>query len=97
MRDAFEELKKKKVTVFGISKDRQATQKKFVNQHKLPYDLITDSDGEIAKALGVPMKLGGRIMARQAYLFKNKKLVWKDENGATKTQGEDVLKVIESM
>jgi len=96
VRDAFDELKGHKVTVFGLSMDSVEKQKEFFSKHKLPYDLIADTDGKIAKALGVPLRMAGKFMARQAYLFKDGKLVWKDEKGATATQGEDVLKAISS-
>jgi len=76
--------------------DSVEKQKEFSSKHELPYDLIADTDGKIAKALGVPVKFGGKFTARQAYLFKAGKLVWKDEKGATETQGEDVLKAISS-
>ena len=94
MRDAFETLTEKKVTVFGISTDKVGTQKEFVDQNKLPYDLIADTEGEVAKAFGVPLRFGGKFAARSAFLFKDQKLVWKDEKGATATQGEDALKAI---
>lgn len=96
MRDAFDKLKGHKVTVFGLSMDSVEKQKEFSSKHELPYDLIADTDGKIAKALGVPLKMAGKFTARQAYLFKDGMLVWKDENGATATQGEDVLKAISS-
>ncbi len=95
MRDAFEELKGKKVTVFGMSTDTPETQKKFKDTHKLPYDLISDPGGKLAKAIGVPVKFG-KFMGRRALLFKDGKLVWKDDKGATATQGADVLKAIEA-
>jgi peroxiredoxin Q/BCP len=87
-------LTEKKVTVFGISTDKVGTQKEFVDQNKLPYDLIADTEGEVAKAFGVPLRFGGKFAARSAFLFKDQKLVWKDEKGATATQGEDALKAI---
>ena len=93
MRDAFEELTERRVTVFGLSGDQVKTQKKFQEAHDLPFDLISDREGKIAKELGVPMRLG-KFMARRAFLFKNGKLVWKDESGATESQGEDVLSVV---
>jgi len=93
VRDAFEKLEEKKVTVFGVSTDKVATQKKFKEKNQLPYDLISDPKGEVAKVLGVSMKLG-KFMDRRALLFKNGKLFWMDEKGATKTQGADVLKVM---
>lgn len=94
VRDSFEKLKGKNVTVFGLSLDGVEAQKKFVDTHKLPYDLISDPEGALVKKLGVPVM--GKFAARQAYLFKDGKLVWKDEKGATDSQGDDVLKAIEA-
>ena len=93
MRDAFEELAGKKVTVFGMSADKPETQKKFKDKNKLPYDLISDRGGEIVKKLGISVR-GGIFTARRALLFKGGKLVWRDDKGATSTQGADVLKAI---
>jgi peroxiredoxin Q/BCP len=93
VRDAFEELAGKKVTVFGMSTDKPETQKKFKDKNKLPYDLISDPGGEIAKALGISVR-GGMFTARRALLFKDGKLVWRDDKGATSTQGAEVLKAI---
>ncbi|MBK72270.1 MAG: hypothetical protein CMO76_02390 [Verrucomicrobiales bacterium] len=93
MRDAFEELEGKKVTVFGMSTDKPETQKRFKDKNKLPYDLISDRGGEIAKKLGISVR-GGIFTARRALLFKGGKLVWRDGKGATSTQGADVLKAI---
>ncbi len=84
-----------KVTVFGMSTDDSATQKKFQEKNKLPYDLIADSGGELAAQLGIPVR-AGRFTARRAMLFKDGKLVWKDDKGATATQGADVLKAIKA-
>ena len=73
-----------------------ATQKKFQEKNKLPYDLISDSEGKLAKLMGVSLIMG-KFTGRTAFLFKDGKLVWKDEEGATKTQGADVLKVIKAV
>ena len=69
MRDAFEELEGIKVTVFGMSTDKPETQKRFKDKNKLPYDLISDRGGEIAKKLGISVR-GGIFTARRALLFK---------------------------
>ena len=95
MRDVFDKLTEKKVTVFGVSTDDVATQKKFAESQKLPYELISDSDGEVAKAFGVPVKFG-KFAARRAVLFQGGKLVWQDKKGATKSQGKDVIKALKA-
>ena len=81
------------MTVFGRSTEKPETQKKFKDKNKLPYDLISDPGGEIAKTLGISVR-GGMFTARRALLFKGSKLVWRDDKGATSTQGADVLKAI---
>jgi peroxiredoxin Q/BCP len=39
--------------VLGISTDDLATQKKFADSLKLPFPLLADADGAVAKAYGV--------------------------------------------
>lgn len=95
MRDAFEKLTEKKVTVFGVSTDSVATQKKFAEVHNLPYQLISDPKGKVTKAFEVPLKIK-KFAARRAMIFKGGELVWQDTKGATRTQGEDVLEAIEN-
>lgn len=95
MRDAFEKLTEKKVTIFGVSTDSVEKQNQFVEAQKLPYQLISDSKGEVAVKFGIPLIMGKKLTARRALLFKNGKLVWQDTKGATKTQGQDALRAIQ--
>lgn len=39
--------------VLGISADTPAAQKKFKEQHQLPYTLLADTDKKVAEAFGV--------------------------------------------
>ncbi len=93
MRDANEELKKRGVKVFGVSCDGVDAQKSFADKQELPYDLIADVDGKVCEAFGVPVR-GGRFASRQAFLFKDGQLVWRDLKAKTTGQAADVLKVI---
>jgi peroxiredoxin Q/BCP len=93
LRDANEELQKLGVKVFGVSFDTVAAQEAFATKQKLPYELIADVEGKVVKAFGVPSR--GKFASRQAYLFKDGKLAWKDEKASTTKQAEDVLKAIE--
>ena len=95
VRDSFEELSEKDVTVFGMSTDDPEAQKKFQQKHQLPYDLISDPKGKLASKLGISVRLG-LFAARRAVLFKDGKLIWRNDKGATKTQGDDLLKAIEA-
>ena len=95
MRDANEKLQKKGVKIYGVSFDTVDAQNTFVEKQKLPFDLLADIDGTVIKAFGVPHR--GKFASRQAYLFKDGKLVWKDEQASTGGQGEDLLKALDGL
>ena len=94
LRDSFATLTEKGVKVFGVSTDKVKSQKAFKDKYKLPFDLLADEDGTVLTAFGVPKTMG--FAKRQAFLFKDGKLVWRDLTAATDQQAADVLKFIES-
>jgi peroxiredoxin Q/BCP len=50
--------------VLGISGDSPDSHKKFAAKHRLPFPLLSDRDGSVRKAFGVPKTLGllpGRV------------------------------------
>ena len=94
LRDAYTELQEKGVRVFGVSADSPEAQHKFQEKYHLPFELIADKDGKVIDAFGVPRIPLVGFAARQAYLFKDGVLVWRDLKASTKEQAADVLKVI---
>jgi thioredoxin-dependent peroxiredoxin len=90
LRDSYEALTEKGVKIFGVSADNEAGQKAFKNKYKLPFELLADADAKVIDAFGVPKTLG--FAKRQAFLFKDGKLVWSDLSASTEKQAEDVLK-----
>jgi thioredoxin-dependent peroxiredoxin len=92
LRDSYAALTEKKVKIFGVSTDKAASQKAFKEKYKLPFDLLADADGKVVAAFGVPKMMG--FSKRQAFLFKDGKLVWSDFSAATDKQAEDVLKFL---
>ncbi|MEN7549685.1 peroxiredoxin [Rapidithrix thailandica] len=48
-RDTFEFFKKLNIRVLGISKDDIETHRKFKEAHQLPFELLADPDGEVAR------------------------------------------------
>jgi peroxiredoxin Q/BCP len=94
LRDSYTVLTEKGVRIFGVSLDKVAAQKAFQEKYKLPFDLIADSEGKVVSAFGVPKTLG--FAKRQAYLFKDGKLVWSDTSASTEKQAEDVLAFLAS-
>lgn len=92
LRDSYAALTEKQVKIFGVSTDKVASQKAFKTKYKLPFDLLADADSKVVDAFGVPKTIG--FAKRQAFLFKDGKLVWSDFSASTEKQAEDVLKFI---
>jgi peroxiredoxin Q/BCP len=91
LRDAYEKLTKEGVQVYGVSTDSVEEQKAFAEKFKLPFTLLADKDASVVKAFGVPTMRGDAFAKRQAYLFKDGKLVWRDLKASTEKQAADVL------
>ncbi len=58
-RDKYVEVEQKGAQVFGISTDTEATQKKFKAEYRLPYALLSDPDGKVARQYSGTMPLLG--------------------------------------
>jgi thioredoxin-dependent peroxiredoxin len=93
LRDSYTELQSKGVKIFGVSLDTVEAQKKFVEQDHIPFALLSDSDKRVISAFGVPL-MGNGLATRQAYLFKDGKLVWLDTHASTSQQAQDVIAVL---
>lgn len=59
-RDNFETFTGKGVEVVGVSGDSSKTHTLFKAHHKLPFALLADEKGTVAKAFGVPVGKGGK-------------------------------------
>ena len=95
LRDEFEVLTEKGVTVVGVSTDNVADQKAFQEKYNLPFTLIADTDKKVVDAFGVPKM--GPVASRQAYLVKGGKIVWRDLKASTKEQAADVLAALQTI
>ena len=60
-RDDMASLQDKGVEVVGISGDQPLNLKLFADVHQLNFTLLSDFDGSVAKAFGVPLREGGKI------------------------------------
>lgn len=57
-RDAFDRLEEAGVVVFGVSGDSVESHREFRKEHSLPFPLVSDESGEVARAYGVRTTLG---------------------------------------
>jgi thioredoxin-dependent peroxiredoxin len=95
LRDSYTTLQEKGVKVFGVSLDTVEAQKEFVEKDHLPFQLLSDADRQVISAFGVPL-MKNAFATRQAYLFKDGKLVWLNTKASTDKQAQDVLAALQS-
>lgn len=74
-RDQFEEFKDLGAEVIGISGDSVKSHKKFAEQYKLPFTLLSDDDKSLRKLFGVPSTVLGLIPGRVTYVVDKNGIV----------------------
>jgi peroxiredoxin Q/BCP len=73
-RDEFEQFKDLDIEVFGINRDSIPTHQKFKLKHELPFDLISDQDGNVIKKYGANIPFVN-MTKRITYLIDNEGLI----------------------
>ena len=68
LRDSNEEIQKHGAVVLGVSLDDVARQKDFKKEHKMPFELLGDSDKKLAKAFDV-LAMGGLFTQRKTFII----------------------------
>jgi peroxiredoxin Q/BCP len=112
-RDDSKKLADKGVEVVGISGDSSKTHAMFKDHHKLPFTLIADEDGSIAKKFGVPFTKGreikvkvddkeittnpGVLISRWTFVVKDGKVVHKETKVNAAGDSKAVLEVVEKL
>ncbi|MCX7869935.1 MAG: peroxiredoxin, partial [Terrimicrobiaceae bacterium] len=92
LRDAMSELEGRGLRILGVSGDSPEGQKKFKEKHNIPFTLISDKQGEVAKAFGVPTMMG--IPARQSFLIKDGKVAWVTTKAKTGDHASEVKEAL---
>jgi peroxiredoxin Q/BCP len=90
LRDEWASLKEKGIQVLGVSGDKPDAQKKFEQKYTLPFTLLSDPEGKLAAAFGVPFLNG--ISKRMSFLVQGDKVVWSMPAASTLDHAKDVLK-----
>ena len=91
LRDGWDELQSRDLRIFGVSSDTVKTQAQFRDKYTLPFTLLADTDGKIADAFSKSR------WSRQAYLFKDGILVWRDLKAATSKQASEVIAALDEL
>ncbi len=88
LRDAFPDFTGGGVQVIGVSGDTVEGQKKFADKYELPFTLLADKEGAVAKAFGVPTVMG--IAKRQSFIVVDGKIAVVIESAKTGDHAAEV-------
>ena len=74
-RDQYEDFKDLGAEVIGISSDSEASHQKFTRKHRLPFELLADTDGAVRKLYEVPRALLGLLPGRVTFVIDKKGVI----------------------
>lgn len=96
-RDSIKVIRDKGAEVYGISADEVADEKKFHDEHKMTFDLLSDPDGKVINSYGVKMPVV-KMAKRQTFIL-DKDLVIRAhfEDVDPALDAKNVAKAIEEM
>lgn len=97
-RDATPRLAAKGAVILGVSGDDAASHARFIQTHQLPYPLISDADGSLAKLFGVRRSLLGLLPGRETIVINPQGKIAMVFRSATQAQehAARALKTVES-
>jgi len=94
-RDAFKKYEAHHVVIFGVSRDSEKSHRDFRTEHDLPFVLVADEEGSVARAYGVPGAFG--MTSRVTFLVgKDGRIarVWPDVDPSV--HADEVLTAIDA-
>lgn len=89
LRDGYADLRAAGYEVIGVSKDSEASHRKFIEKQSLPFTLIADTDTALNQAFGVWAE---KTMAGRKYMGTVRTTFLVDETGCI----TDVLKKVDT-
>jgi peroxiredoxin Q/BCP len=97
-RDSYEVFKDAGAEVIGVSSDSAASHGQFASKHRLPFVLLSDSNGSVRKRYGVPATFG-LLPGRVTYIIDKQGIVrhiYSSQFAAEKHTAE-ALKALQSL
>jgi len=97
LRDAAAELEKLGAVIVGVSVDSPKAQKEFCEQQKLPFNLLADEEGKLAKLFGV-FDQKRKLARRVTFVIDPQGVIRAvDEKVNVRTHGHDIAKLLREL
>jgi peroxiredoxin Q/BCP len=97
LRDSYTKLHGEGLQIIGVSRDAVDSQKHFQDEYHLPFTLVADRDGSVAKAFGVPMMGLLPIASRESFIVKAGRIAWTSIHAKTKGSAEEVQAALDRL
>lgn len=99
LRDDYSELKSEGFEILGVSGDSEASHKRFIDKHSLPFSLLVDTEKELCNSYGVygEKKFMGKVsmgIIRTTFIIEDGIISHIVTKVATKTHGAQLLELI---
>lgn len=94
LRNSFDQFKQHDIVVIGVSYDSPESHKKFKEQERLPFILLSDMKHEVAHMYGTDQHAMGNLYAlRKSFLINEQGIiVYIIDNVTPETQTKDILR-----
>ncbi len=97
LRDSYTQLHGHGLQIIGVSRDAVDSQKKFQDEYHLPFTLVADRDGAVAKAFGVPMMMFMPVASRESFIVKDGKIAWSSLHAKTDGSAQEVQTALDQL
>lgn len=97
LRDTYGEISERGVAILGASLDTVDRQREFKTEHHLPFELLSDTDKELARAFDSLM-IGGLMAARKTFIIDpDGRVAYRFDRPSTNNHGEEVLSKLDDL
>src|SRR3989344_4514884 len=101
LRDGYKKPKGMDIEILGVSADSEESHKKFTEKYKLPFELLVDTNNQLAKKYGVYGKkqfMGRTYMGvmRTTFIIENGKITHIIDKVKTYSHAEQILEILKN-
>ena len=97
LRDSYDKLSGQGLQIIGVSRDTSGAQKKFQTANKIPFVLVADPHGKVAKDFGVPLIPQKNLDQRVSFIVKDGKIAWSSPHAQTSGSAKEVQAALDSL
>lgn len=95
IRDYYATIRARGVEVVGVTTDTPAAIRSCRNRTRLPFLLIADEEGELARAFGVPMHFG--FASQCGFIIRSGIIIWRSEELPVEGLGPELIAILDRL